>query len=259
MVSDLSRSGGRGSASVTRPIVLRLRRALRAESGVATVEFCMVLPILMFLILLLVQSTLLMVGNQYVHYAAFAATRSAIVYIPQDYSLNGEPCNEIIPEEGFPKFDAIRASAYLAVAPVCGRLEDSSEELRAEQYADGLRDYFTHYGRDVPRWVDTLAADRLRYAAENTEVTILLTDVVDDSVEFDDTALLTHTFGPREPITVLVEHKLNLSVPYVRALFADGDLDGGGRYALVTAQYTLTNEGVNPYLPDRPEIPREER
>ena len=56
----------------------RLCRALAAEGGTATLEFCMVIPIVLFLILLLVQSTLLMVGNQFVHYAAFAATRSAV-------------------------------------------------------------------------------------------------------------------------------------------------------------------------------------
>ena len=248
-----------GSASATRLIMSRLSRALRAEQGVATIEFCMVLPIVLFLVLLLVQSTLLMVGNQYVHYAAFAATRSAIVYIPQDDSLDGEPRNEIIPEPGFAKFDAIRAAAYLAVAPVCGRLENSSDALQAEQYADGLRDYFGYYGKQTPRWVDTLAADRLRYAAENTEVTILITDVIGDTVSFDDSSVIAHTFGPREPITVRIEHKLNLSVPYVGAIFADGDLDGGGRYALVTAQYTLTNEGVDPDLPDPPQIPRDDR
>ncbi len=259
MVTGPTRNGGRDTASVNRPIVSRLCRALASDSGTATVEFCMVLPILLFLILILVQSTLLMVGNQFVHYAAFSATRSAIVYIPMDYASEGEPPNEIVPLEGSPKYDAIRAAAYLAVAPVCGRLEDSNSELRAEQYAEGLSDYFAGMGQDAPRWVDTLAADRLRYAAENTEVTILLTDVFNDSVEFEDSALINHTFGPREPITVLVEHKLNLSVPYVRAIFADGEHREGGRYALVTAQYTLTNEGVSPYLPEAPEIPRIER
>jgi len=246
---------------------IRTGRVLRNESGTATVEFCLAFPIVLFLCLILVQSTLLMVGNQFVHYAAFAATRSAIVYIPQDYSASGggggsgggEPRNTIIPEKGRAKYDAIRAAAYIAVAPVCGKLEESAEDLNVAEYVAGLRSYYTANGQDVPRWVETLAADRLRYAAENTDVQIMETVQTDDGVEFYDIAAAFdyYNFGPREAITVRVEHRLNLSVPYVRSFFADGELDDGrGKYSLVSAHYTLTNEGVNPELPGPPELPR---
>lgn len=219
----------------------------------------MVFPIVMFLVLILVQSTLIMVGNQFVHYAAFAATRSAIVYIPTDYSgAGGEDANTLFPEEGTPKFDAIRAAAYLAVMPVCGKLDESSQDLRTEQLVDGLYDHFASYGQDAPRWVDTLAAARLRYAAENTDVMVMETIVTGDNVDHEDVgASGFYTFGPREAITVRVEHRLNLSVPYVRAIFADGEhSDGRGLYALVSAHYTLTNEGVNPDLPPQPDLER---
>ncbi len=236
----------------------RLSRAVLGESGTATVEFCMVLPIVLFLCLVLVQSTLLMVGNQFVNYAAFAAARSAIVYIPQDYPGEGEPRNTIVPEEGKPKFDAIRAAAYLAVAPVCGKREDGAEALRTDDYVAGLGDYFSSYGRDAPRWVETLAAARLRYAAANTDVQVMYTLVTRGEVEQFDTATEDgYTFGPHEAVTVRIEHRLNLSVPYVRGLFADGEHgDGRGGYALVTAQYTLTNEGIDPDLPAPPELER---
>lgn len=228
-----------------------------AESGTATIEFCMVLPIVLFLTLILVQATLLMVGNQFVHYAAFAATRCAIVYVPQDYSGEGDPRNEITPLEGRTKFDAIRQSAYLALIPVCGKREYSTEPLKTDAFVAGLNHYFASYGQDAPRWVETLAAARLRYAAANTEVQILETTVQNNNVAFEEILSFGHTFGPREAITVRVEHRLNLSVPYVRAIFADGENDDGyGKYALVAAQYTLTNEGVNPDLPDRPALPR---
>lgn len=220
----------------------------------------MVFPIVLFLCLVLVQSTLLMVGNQFVHYAAFAATRSAIVYIPQDYGLAGEPRNTIVPAAGNAKFDAIRAAAYLAVVPVCGKLENSPEDLRTDEYVSGLNDYFASYGQDAPRWVQTLAADRLRYAAANTDVNVLYTLVTRGEVEYFDTEDEPggqYTFGPRDAVTVRIEHRLNLSVPYVRALFADGEHgEGRGSYALVTAQYTLTNEGVDPSLPPKPELER---
>ncbi len=236
----------------------RCRCALTQEAGTATVEFCMVFPIVLFLILILVQATLLMVGNQFVHYAAFAATRSAIVYIPADMTdEGGVGRNSLSLTKGSPKYDAIRASAYFAVMPVCGKLDDSNEPLRTDEFVDGLKSHFTSYGQDAPRWVDTLAADRLRYAAENTDIQIMRTVVTNQDVEFEEILVGDDPFGPREAITVWIEHKLNLSVPYVRGIFADDDHpDGRGKYALVTAHYTLTNEGINPDLPDKPDIDR---
>lgn len=254
---------GRASEGACVPrgaVASRLWCAMLGESGTATVEFCMVFPIVLFLCLVLVQSTLLMVGNQFVHYAAFAAARSAIVYIPQDYSASGggEPRNTIVPREGTLKFDAIRAAAYLAVVPVCGKLEDSAEALRTDEFVAGLGDYFSSYGQGAPRWVETLAAARLRYAAANTDVQVMYTLVTRGEVEQFDTAPQgDYTFGPHEAVTVRIEHRLNLAVPYVRAIFADGEHGNGrGRYALVSAQYTLTNEGLNPDLPDPPELER---
>ncbi len=221
------------------------------ESGTATVEFALVFPVFMFLVLILVQTTLLMVGNQFVHYSAFAAARSAISYIPSDMTeRDGWGRNTIKPAQGTPKYDAIRSSAYFAVMPVCGRLEDG--ELSTEAFVDGLSDYFASYDRDAPKWVETLAADRLQYAAANTDVTVLETVVDGQGVDYlQIDADEAFTFGPRDAITVRVEHRLNLSVPYVRGIFADGEHDDGlGKYALVSAQYTLTNEGVDPDLPE---------
>jgi len=217
----------------------------------------MVFPIVMFLVLILVQVTLLMVGNQFVHYAAFAATRSAIVYIPADYSDDGEGPDVIQPGEGSAKFDAIRASAYLALVPVSGRL-DKNSEVTTDAFVAALHDYFASYSQDSPRWVDSLAADRLRYAAANTTVEVMETVVSDQEVDTFPIAPGEHfTFGPRDAITVRVEHRLNLSVPYVRGIFADGEHpDGRGKYTEVSAQYTLTNEGVSPDLPGPPDLPR---
>jgi len=236
-----------------------VRRALLAERGTATVEFCMVLPVLLFLILILVQSTLLMVGNQFVHYAAFAATRSAIVYIPQDYPYDGEPRNYLIPEPGTQKFDAIRAAAYLAVAPVGGKSDGRFTDINTAGYVSGLSEYLMDQTGQEPRWVDRLAEARLQYAAEHTEVQVLTTTVEDDEVELDEVLIIGHKFAEREAVTVRIEHEFNLSVPYVRAIFADGEHSGGGRYALVTAQYTLTNEGMDPELPPAPSLPRNTR
>ena len=217
----------------------------------------MVFPIVMFLVLILVQVTLLMVGNHFVHYAAFAATRSAIAYIPADFSDDGEGRNTIQPIEGSPKYNPIRASAYLALVPVSGRL-DENNDVATDAFVAALHDHFASYGQDSPKWVDTLAADRLRYAAANTTVEVMETVVSGQDVDYYPITSGEHfTFGPRDAITVRVEHRLNLSVPYVRGIFADGEHpDGRGKYTEVSAQYTLTNEGISTDLPGPPELPR---
>ena len=212
--------------------------------------------------LILLQTTLVMVGQGFVHYAAFAATRSAIVYIPYDGTAeNATPRNVIYTGASDPKFEAIHSAAAFAVMPVCGRLESGA--INTTQFTQGLRTYHDQFGQDPPAWIELQAADRLRYAVENTEVTLVRTTATDGAVDFHELPpRTTHRFAPRDPITVSVQHQLNLSVPYARAIFTDGQhttVDGEGAYTNVQAQYTLTNEGVDPAMPPEPELPREDR
>ena len=232
------------------------RRAVDAchSRGTATIEFALVVPIMLFFILLLAQTTLVMAGNLFVHYAAFAATRSAVVQIPADRGAV-EPPNVLVHEPGWPKFDAIRTAAVLALAPVGGALPGGNAP--ADAVTDALGQHYQDYGRATPRWVDRIFADRLHYAYDrvSTRVTVMHTFVDGiGEVRHLDTDEGGDTFGPREPITVRVEHQLNLAVPVVWTLFADDSDDG--RYAVVAAQYTLTNEGVIDALPAPPGLER---
>jgi len=237
-----------------------LARRLRedGESGVATLEFVLVFPVIMFLSMILLQSALAMVGNSFVHYAAFAATRAAIVQIPADYGDPAEPHNVIVPHEGNQKFDRIRAAAVFALVPVSGRLDTS--DYPGEQVRDDIAQMFTNQGRTSPNWVESMVAQRVHYAARNTQVTLLEADAdpAGSSVTFNE-LFEGYEFGPRDAVTVRVEHRLNLSVPYVRGVFADGTHttdDGRGAYADVFSRYTLTNEGPDPNLPPLPTLPR---
>ena len=69
--------------------------ASRGQDGAAIVEFVMVLPILLMIVLVMVQSSLLMAGNLCVHYSAYCAARGAIVYVPFD-SPPTEPPNAVL-------------------------------------------------------------------------------------------------------------------------------------------------------------------
>ncbi len=227
---------------------------LADASGTATLEFCLVFPILLFFALLLAQTTTLMAGNMVVHYAAFAATRTAIVQIPADYTFDGEPANVLVHREGNRKYNAIRQAAVVALWPVAGR--GSGGNVPADRVADGVGDYFAAYGVDQPAWVHALLPDRLRYAADqqNTVVTVYRYDgVALPGVPLVEGEIAQ--FGPKDPVSVSVQHRLNLAVPYVRAIFADGREDGSA-YALVNARSTLTNEGIVDQLPPLPSLER---
>ena len=228
-------------------------RRVRAAEGTATMEFALVVPFILFVMLALAQTTFLMSGNLFVHYAAFAATRSAIVIIPS--AADGEPPNYIYADSGGEKFEAIRTAAALAVAPVSGKL--SGAVGPGEDVVEGLREYYSAYGRNDPQWVSTLIADRIRYADAYTDITVLRTTVVDSQdVILRDQAdeIEDLPFGPREPVTISVSHRFKLTVPYIWPIFADDSEDG--RYTTITASYTLINEGIVDELPPPPRLPR---
>lgn len=227
----------------------------RDGRATATIEFALVFPILLFFILILTQTTLTVSGNFFVHYAAFCATRTAIVQIPQETA--DEPANTVTSADS-PKMASIRASAGVALIPVAGR-QSTDPVGGADQFANALRQYYASYGEATPRWVDTLAADRYRYAMDNTSVRLLIVKADDASATFQSVPGYPYTFGPKDPITVEVTHKLNLAVPYISMIFADGrqpDSAGGNRYTNVTAHYILTNEGIVDALPPKPPLER---
>jgi len=64
-------------------LLCRLRRLHRDEAGnVQSLSFVLTLPIFIMLMMLIVQASQLMIGQVVVEYAAVAAARSAIVWIP---------------------------------------------------------------------------------------------------------------------------------------------------------------------------------
>jgi Flp pilus assembly protein TadG len=244
-----------------------LRRVHRGRSaghpltdtdGTATIEFALVVPFLLFIMLVLTQTTLLMGGNIFVHYSAYAATRTAIVQIPAEYA--DDPANRYTAAPGRRKHDAIRRAAALAVVPVAGRQSSSETPVRADEFVAGLRQHYAAYGRDEPNWIENFAAKRMRYAIDHTQIIVYLTEAAPDepSVHFREISEgSAYRFEARDAISVRVLHRLNLPVPYANRIFATGRHElGTGRYRLVTARYTMTNEGVRDEMPPTPTVPR---
>ncbi|MAE68116.1 MAG: hypothetical protein CMJ18_28030 [Phycisphaeraceae bacterium] len=246
--------------------LLRLRRtegasraAWSGDRGTASFEFVLLSPILLLSVLTLVQTALVMSGNLYVHYAAFCATRAAIVQIPRDDVLD-EPANVIAQSRSSGKLSTIRRAAVFALVPVGGRMPEANED--AEAWVAALANMYESYGRTPPNWVERLAGQRLSYVDAHTAVYLL--EVGEDAAgdvdydELEDGEAMA--YGPKDPVAVRVTHDLNLSIPYAKAIFADEVPDyGEARFvqATVRAHYTLTNEGISDRLPPRPAIPRE--
>jgi len=235
------------------------RRSPRSsrQAGTAMIEFALVLPIALMLVLITIQSTLLMAGNLCVHYAAYCAARTAIVAIPDgprqvDPSLppEGEGQNLLdafycsATQGGSRKADRIWRAAVWAVLPI----SSSSQYVPhgdAGSLTSGLRSLWSNYGMDNPWWADDVLARKLRYAADYTAVDISPPAAGDK-------------YAANEDITVTVRHTFHLSVPYasrILAMFEDQQgrgrtLDfGAGEYGtVVTASCTLTNEGVQDFV-----------
>lgn len=255
-----------GHARGLKPARRGVRERLNDERGSATVEFVLVFVPALTVCLILLQTVLAFSGNLFVHYAAFVATRSAIVEIPNGQREGGGSLSD-----DSPAFDRAQRAAAFALAPVSGQLSaDGGDPVAFEA---GLEAYFAEYGQETPAWVTTRAADRLAYAQAHTDLSLYLTRMTDDGeIELDrlspdpfldagDRSPVTASYGPKDPVTVGVNHKLHLSIPYASLLFADGQHSTRGgqtAYALVSATSTMTLEGYDVNLPALPDVEREQ-
>ncbi len=211
------------------------RRQRDGQGGAAMVEFVLVFPMMLLMVLLLVQGMLLMSGNLCVHYAAFCAARSAVVEVP--VTTAAEPHNVVLAPENSGKYARIREAAVYAVMPV-----SCSEDIMADQHLaiqDSLSGFF---GGRPPGWVTWLGRKQ-RYAEEYTKVDLGPPANGDK-------------YAKNEDIAVTVRHTFYLSIPYARRIFSLGN-DGvrmnlgslGGDYGtIITATCRLTNEGVQDYV-----------
>ncbi len=230
------------------------------SSGTTSLELVLVFPIILFVSLLLVQSMMLMAGNMFVHHAAYWATRQAILEIPADYTnTGGLEANLISNNDNTDKYERIHLVAALRLTPVAGR-EDAGLGP-AREVVDAVREHYAFYDKDEPAWIDSMLEPKVNYAFEHTEIEVLNTRInpVDPhDVIFERLPSDPFKFGVRDPITVRITHRLNLGIPMVSRIFSDGEHggEGTGRYTEVSAQYTLTNEGVTVPLPEKPPIDR---
>lgn len=221
-------------------------RKTSTSEGSAILEFALVMPIALMIVLVMIQSSLLLGGNICVNYAAFCAARSAIVHIPT--TTDTESCNELLDMAGSQKMLRIKNAALWATFPV-SRADAKCPPVHTSELEEGVRIFFQAYGRDNLGNLMKTWSSRVSYAHEHTTVWV--------SPPKNEETLRYH---PNEDIQAHVRHTFYLSVPYAARVFSV--LPGGAELSCDPGQYgtemyatcTLTNEGKQDYV-DREEFP----
>ncbi len=190
---------------------LRLGRLLnlhRDENGsVQSLSFVVTLPLFIFVMLMIVEVSQLMIGVIVVHYAAFAAARSAAVWIPaampapewagciSSYAVDPDAPDQVFPEldpnaadygpanggltykiePGSAKFQKIASAAVLACVPISpSRNTGGSSAVTYGEMGEVLKNV---YGTLAPSSsanskIGQRIDNKLAYAIQNTQVEI---------------------------------------------------------------------------------------
>ncbi|MFP4354607.1 MAG: TadE/TadG family type IV pilus assembly protein [Phycisphaerae bacterium] len=217
----------------------RARSRRRADDGSVLVEFVLLLPIALSVSLGMLQSSLLMAGNVCVHYAAYAAARSAVVQVPR-YAGPSEMENEYTPDEMGGKFGRIHAAAVWPLVPISygGTDQDTADD---PELVGSLIRFHDSWSPERPFWLDDRILRKLDYARNHTFVEL---DPPGNGM----------IYQAGEDIRARLRHTYYLSVPYAGWFFSrildDGvDLDADGAYGLIIeAHCTLSNEGVQDWI-----------
>lgn len=268
-----------------------LRSLHHDEAGaVQSLSFVLTLPVFVMIMMLIVQVSQLMIATVVVHYAAFAAARAAVVWIPAETNVIDEGANRIssyapdadagiegngptytIVPSG-PKYQKIHLAAALACLPMA-----PSRDVGAELPPGGGGGALAALGEMMrmaspqleqnPRTGPRLR-NKLAYSLSNTRVKVSFLhpdneppladwDVLPEHDEFHYNEL-----GWQDTIRVTVTHDLAL-LPGPGRLLARGTTAGGdavsrsiesrrGVYVRsLTASVTLGNEGEKSVRPYR--------
>lgn len=248
----------------------RLRELHRCEAGgVQSLAFVLALPMFLAIVMFIVQIALVMVGLITVNMAAFAAARSAAVWIPA-YVSEFEAENRLpagisqgSPQvvdfgvaQSSPKYQKIFEAAALACVPIAPSraVRETDQSLLGRTRADeGL---LTLYPMLVPSSAsNSVMPQRLRnklaYSLQNTRLTISFVDKNSGAggasvpgptynpVDHPDSARVPYIpseVGWQDPVTIEVQHQFRL-------------LPGPGRFlAKLVTRYDGRTDDVAPMI-----------
>jgi hypothetical protein len=219
---------------------LRLLHADNAGS-VQSLSFVLTVPVFVLFLMFIVQVSQLMIGTMVVHYAAFAAVRAAIVWIPADFGLYSlEPANCIStferrePPDANPdaqavgelygirpeslKWQKIQQAAALACMPLAPSRRLNLEAVDAIRLTGAVQSAYEAIAPSSreQRHVRHRLENKLTYSLLNTRVDVSFAhkwdeppiaryNIGDDLEEFRENEV-----GWQDPITVRVTHHFAL-------------------------------------------------
>ena len=244
----------------------RLLSALHTDEagGVQSLSFVLTAPIFIMLMLLAVQITQVMIGLMTVHYAAFAAARSASVWIParmEPFDTQGENRLGLRMLEGvysggieyrisddpdLPKQQQIRKAAALACVPIAPSRDVG---IRASDSTGGSLQAM--YAKLAPGAMgNTRIPDRLANkwgyadAATTIEIRVFHPDEIGDDAEppliqfwpyLPETEFTPYEIGWRDQVRITVTHQFAL-------------LPGPGRLLSRRANESVTPDRISPQI-----------
>ncbi|MBN1909448.1 MAG: pilus assembly protein [Pirellulales bacterium] len=235
----------------SRPNLRRLWRLHADQRGSAqSLSFVLTLPIFVMIMLFILQISQIMIGLIVVQYSAFAAARSAIVWIPARLGTEWENCigvhvldpdatDQVQPSPegptdggltfivtpGGPKYEKIRRAAVLACVPICpSRDLGLSLGSQGQTTADTLTRAFQAM---APRTLGVGAVprrtrDKLAYADKATQIEIRFHHRNTDAPHWPPPVVFYETYGIEAPyffhneldwqddVTITVHHDMAL-------------------------------------------------
>lgn len=143
--------------------------ALHADQGGGsqTLSFVLTLPLFIMVMLLIVQVSQLMIGTIVVHYAAFAAARAAIVWIPANLGYTPGGANvqnaenyigtipdpdDLEPHDGYktyyiaptePRWEKVRMAAVLACMPICPSRDGAAQSAQGDNISKAVQTVYS--------------------------------------------------------------------------------------------------------------------
>jgi hypothetical protein len=239
-----------------------------AEAGASVIEFALVMPLLLTILLLVFQIALLVQAKFIVNYAAFCAARSAVVTIPakifSQHTRRYEKSNQLdLNSPLSPKMSIIRRAAALpcvAISPPLSPriwLTTGTEPADAAYLAPLLRVSllfpFSAEGKPVSDQLITRAS--YAYDRNNTSVEVIRVGAGGGG---NGQGGQQRGFSDHDLVTVRVTYRYYLTVPIVNRLLGTpyrggltGFVTGTGWYYSITEQYTLPIEGEPLFPPDQ--------
>jgi len=213
--------------------------AASESGGVQTLSFVLTFPFFVMLLLFIFQISQVMIGLMVVHYAAFAAARSAQVWIPARTSADREnqvlstsdvqrtiTLNaEAVAQSGNQKFERIWSAAVLGCLPIAPSRNVAvpsspvvlSEQLSALQALYAQFDSSAQTNSMIPARLER----KLRYSAAFTTVALTFTDRSSgpqrggnyesyNPLGHPNVEYLWYEAGWQDPVTVTVMHDFRL-------------------------------------------------